>query len=31
DEVVALQKPYPAELMTVRGPEFPTRQKMRLL
>ena len=25
DEVVGLQRPYPAELMTVRGPEFPTR------
>jgi putative SOS response-associated peptidase YedK len=25
DEVVQLQRPYPAELMTVRGPEFPTR------
>ena len=24
DEVVALQRPYPAERMTVRGPEFPT-------
>jgi putative SOS response-associated peptidase YedK len=27
DEVVALQKPYPAEKMTVRGPVFPTRTK----
>ena len=27
DQVVALQRPYPAERMTVRGPEFPTRQK----
>jgi putative SOS response-associated peptidase YedK len=27
DQVVALQRPYPADLMTVRGPEFPTRQK----
>jgi len=27
DDVVALQRPYPAELMTVRGPEFPTRLK----
>ena len=26
DEVVALQRPYPADRMTVRGPEFPTRQ-----
>ncbi|WP_380786825.1 SOS response-associated peptidase family protein [Sphingomonas sp. R86521] len=26
DDVVALQRPYPAELMTVRGPVFPTRQ-----
>jgi putative SOS response-associated peptidase YedK len=26
DDVVALQRPYPAELMRVRGPEFPTRQ-----
>lgn len=26
DEAVALQKPYPAELMTVGGPVFPTRQ-----
>ncbi|WP_420142024.1 SOS response-associated peptidase family protein [Sphingomonas sp.] len=26
DDVVALQRPYPAELMTVRGPEFPTRK-----
>jgi putative SOS response-associated peptidase YedK len=25
DEVVALQRPYPAEEMTVRGPVFPTR------
>jgi putative SOS response-associated peptidase YedK len=25
DEVTALQRPYPAELMTVRGPVFPTR------
>lgn len=25
DEVLALQRPYPAGLMTVRGPEFPTR------
>jgi putative SOS response-associated peptidase YedK len=26
EEVVALQQPYPAELMTVRGPVFPTRE-----
>jgi putative SOS response-associated peptidase YedK len=26
DEAVALQQPYPADLMTVRGPVFPTRQ-----
>jgi putative SOS response-associated peptidase YedK len=26
DEAVALQRPYPAELMTVGKPEFPTRQ-----
>lgn len=26
EDVVALQRPYPAERMTVRGPEFPTRQ-----
>lgn len=25
DDVLALQRPYPAELMTVRGPVFPTR------
>lgn len=25
DEVVKLQRPYPADRMTVRGPEFPTR------
>jgi putative SOS response-associated peptidase YedK len=25
EDVVALQRPYPAKLMTVRGPEFPTR------
>ncbi|MDP1026296.1 SOS response-associated peptidase family protein [Sphingomonas sp. KR1UV-12] len=29
DEIVALQKPYPAKLMTVRGPVFPTRGKGR--
>jgi putative SOS response-associated peptidase YedK len=27
DDVVALQRPYPAERMTVRGPEFPTRRR----
>ncbi|MBW6523411.1 SOS response-associated peptidase family protein [Sphingomonas sp. RHCKR47] len=27
DDVVSLQRPYPAEQMTVRGPVFPTRQK----
>lgn len=27
DDVVALQQPYPADLMAVRGPVFPTRQK----
>jgi putative SOS response-associated peptidase YedK len=27
DDVVALQRPYPAELMSVRGPVFPTRVK----
>jgi putative SOS response-associated peptidase YedK len=26
DEAVALQRPYPAEMMTVRGPVFPTRK-----
>lgn len=26
DDVVGFQRPYPAELMTVRGPVFPTRQ-----
>ncbi len=25
EEAVALQQPYPTELMTVRGPVFPTR------
>jgi putative SOS response-associated peptidase YedK len=25
DDVVVLQRPYPADRMTVRGPEFPTR------
>jgi len=27
DDVVALQRPYPADLMRVRGPEFPTRAR----
>ena len=27
DDVVELQRPYPAERMTVRGPVFPTREK----
>jgi putative SOS response-associated peptidase YedK len=26
DDVVALQQPYPSELMTVHGPVFPTRE-----
>ncbi|KQR81190.1 SOS response-associated peptidase family protein [Sphingomonas sp. Leaf343] len=26
DDVLALQQPYPADLMTVRGPVFPTRK-----
>lgn len=26
DDVVGFQRPYPAELMTVRGPVFPTRR-----
>lgn len=26
DDVVALQRPYPADQMTVRGPVFPTRE-----
>jgi putative SOS response-associated peptidase YedK len=26
DDVLALQRPYPAEAMTVRGPVFPTRE-----
>lgn len=26
DDVVALQQPYPAEKMAVRGPVFPTRR-----
>jgi putative SOS response-associated peptidase YedK len=26
DDVVALQRPYPAEAMTMRGPVFPTRR-----
>ena len=29
DDVVALQQPYPVELMTVRGPVFPTRRAER--
>jgi putative SOS response-associated peptidase YedK len=29
DEVVALQRPYPANRMTVRGPVFPTRRNER--
>ncbi|WP_010218972.1 SOS response-associated peptidase family protein [Sphingomonas sp. PAMC 26621] len=29
DDVVALQQPYPAELMAVRGPLFPTRRSER--
>lgn len=29
DDVVALQKPYPAERMTLRGPVFPTRREAR--
>jgi putative SOS response-associated peptidase YedK len=28
DEVLALQQPYPADRMTVRGPVFPTRELM---
>ncbi|MBW4331381.1 SOS response-associated peptidase family protein [Stakelama sp. CBK3Z-3] len=27
DEIVALQQPFPADRMTVRGPVFPTRQR----
>ncbi|RYY17875.1 MAG: DUF159 family protein, partial [Alphaproteobacteria bacterium] len=27
DDVVALQQPYPADKMTVRGPVFPTRSQ----
>lgn len=27
DDVIALQKPYPADAMSVRGPVFPTRDK----
>lgn len=26
DDVVSYQRPYPAELITVRGPVFPTRR-----
>ena len=29
DEIVALQRPYPSERMTVRGPVFPTRPEKR--
>jgi putative SOS response-associated peptidase YedK len=29
DDVVALQRPYPADRMTVRGPVFPTRTTSR--
>ena len=29
DDVVALQKPYDPDLMTVRGPVFPTRRPER--
>jgi putative SOS response-associated peptidase YedK len=31
DDVVALQRPYPANLMRVRGPEFPTRTGASIL
>jgi putative SOS response-associated peptidase YedK len=27
EDVVALQRPYPAERMSVRGPVFPTRER----
>lgn len=27
EDVLALQRPYPAEKMTVRGPAFPTRSQ----
>lgn len=30
EDVVALQKPYPADRMNVRGPVFPTRQPARI-
>ena len=30
DEIVALQKPYPAALMAIRGPAFPTRGRTGL-
>jgi putative SOS response-associated peptidase YedK len=30
DEVVDLQKPYAADLMSVRGPVFPAREKTSL-
>ena len=29
DAAVAFQRPFPAEQMTVRGPAFPTREKVR--
>jgi putative SOS response-associated peptidase YedK len=29
EELVTLQRPYPANQMTVRGPVFPTRERMR--
>jgi hypothetical protein len=29
DDVVALQRPFPADRMTVRGPVFPTRTLAR--
>jgi putative SOS response-associated peptidase YedK len=28
EDVVALQRSYPADLMRVRGPDFPTRQRI---
>ncbi|RYE93818.1 MAG: DUF159 family protein, partial [Oxalobacteraceae bacterium] len=28
DDVLALQRPYPADRMTIRGPVFPTRQRV---
>lgn len=30
DDIVSLQRPYPADAMTVRGPVFPTRQGKKL-